>query len=233
MMLRLCVLSSLALVLVSPFSARCESNGTAAGNNHLSVVAYDTGARQLAQARAAAPAKAPAPEIKSVQPADPIVGEKVTLNGERFAKTPREAAVSIGGKNAPVQSCSETSVVVIVPTDLKPGKHPIIIATNGVASKEFQVTVLGPAPELASLSLSSGAPGATLTISGKHFSPNAGENAVTIGGASAEVTSASSESLSVVIPTIDSPQYGVPVSVSVGKQKSKNHLSIDIQNREY
>jgi hypothetical protein len=233
----LCTLSALALLCaLQPAAGAKAPPGIGSNTSQRYVVAQNT-AKPVQVAKPVlpgAPAAAPKPEIKSAQPQELAVSEKLTLNGQNFSTIAKDVAVTIGDKKAEVQSATAQSVIVIVPKEAPVGKQKVIISVRGVKSSPSEIVVLPPPPELTSLSLSSGAPGANLTISGKNFSPNAHENRVTIGGAEAEVDSASQGSLSVVIPSsIESPQYGVSVSVQVGKQKAKRSLTLDIQSREY
>lgn len=174
-----------------------------------------------------------APQVKSLNPTKVKLEEKLTITGTNFSTSPKDNVVSIGEKQAQVQQASPTSIIVTVPKEAKAGKQKVTITLRGVKSNAVEVTVIGPPPELDSLSLTSASPGASLTISGKNFSTTAHENKVTIGGAQAEVHSASAGSLSVTIPaSIESPQEA-SVTVQVDDQSAKNSLTIQIQSREY
>lgn len=180
---------------------------------------------------------APAPmaglQIKSCQPNEVPCEEKLTINGAGFSTNPKDMVVQIGDKTAVPTAASATSIQLVVPKNVKPGKTKVTVFVGKTRSNDSEVTILMPPPELDSLSLSSASPGGSLTISGKNFSTNARENTVTIGGATAEVHGASNTSLSVTIPSsIESPQEA-EVTVKVGKQSAKHGLPIMIQSREF
>jgi hypothetical protein len=214
---KLYVLSAVALLAMSPQAGRAQ---------------YGT-QRAAAPGPAAPLARPAAPQVKACQPKEVGLNEKLDIEGLNFSTQPKDITVYIGDKQAEVQKSTPTTISVKVPATAKPGKQQLTVTMRGAKANPIEVTIIGPPPELESLSLQSGAPGASLTISGKNFSTNARENNVTIGGAQAEVHSASSGSLSVTIPAnIEAPQEAA-VSVQVGKQKAKNELRLMIQNREY
>ncbi len=230
----LCTLSTIGLLCSLQPAAGAKAPQGIASETSLRYVVAQNPVQAAKPALPGAPAAAPKPEIKSTKPQELAVEEKLTLNGQNFSTVIKDITVTVGDKKAEVQSATAQNVTVVVPKEAPVGKQKVIITVRGTKSSPAEVVVLPPPPELTSLSLSSGAPGANLTISGKNFSVNAHENKVTIGGAEAEVESASQGSLSVVIPSsIESPQYGVTVSVQVGKQRSKKSLTLDIQSREY
>ncbi|MEQ1588485.1 MAG: FG-GAP-like repeat-containing protein, partial [Cyclobacteriaceae bacterium] len=68
-----------------------------------------------------------------------------------------------------------------------------------------QRTIL-PSPSISSISLTSGNPGTSVTISGNNFDPSAANNAVYFGGVAGTITSASATSLTVTVPP--GAQYG-------------------------
>lgn len=220
----LCALLSITMLLTVSPAARCEDNSGR--------LLSQKPAAPAAPAALAAPA-APAAQLKSLNTNEVGLGERLTITGTGFSTTQRDNNVSIGDKNAQILQSSATSITVTVPKDVKAGKQKVMVTVKTAKSNTLEVTIVGPPPELDSLSLSSAAPGASLTLSGKNFSPTAQENKVTIGGAHAQVTSASTSSISVMIPhDIESPQEA-SVSVEVGRQKAKNSLQIMIQSREY
>ncbi len=236
----LCTLSFTLWLLAIPLAAQWLSAAWAYGPDKQvawqlpgQLLAQASRARTQLQSNSRGDQFATLPAVQSVQPTEVAPGAQLTISGVNFSSSPRDNLVYIGEKGAQIQSASSSTLVITVPPDVRPGKQELIVATRGFRANQFEITIVGPPPELDSVSLSSAAPGATLTISGKNFSTNPRENRVNIGGLSAEVTSASSGSLTVVVPVLASPQYGVSVNVEVAKQKAKKSLSIDIQNRQY
>ncbi len=72
-----------------------------------------------------------------------------------------------------------------------------------------------PDPEITGITPDSGPPGSMVTIAGNGFSSEASGNAVTFGGTSAEIGSASESQLQVTVPELDPGP--APVAVSVGE----------------
>src|SRR5688572_31849164 len=94
-----------------------------------------------------------------------------------------------------------------------------ITATSSGKSGTAAVTVTAVAgPAISSVTPATLVPGATATITGSRFHSNEANNAVTIGGVTAVVTSASTTQLQVTVPCI--PSGNVPVVVSVGGSAS-------------
>jgi hypothetical protein len=173
-----------------------------------------------------------APVLQGVKPDKTGTGVTITLTGSHFGAVATTNKVSIGGINAEIKSASETSLDVVVPDNAKAGDNKVTVTTAGATSNALNVTVIQP-PVLDNLDLMSGPPGQEMTITGKNFSDKVSENVVTIAGAQAEITYASANSLTVIIPEVFNPQYAVPVTVEVNGVKSKNSLTMDIYNRVY
>lgn len=173
-----------------------------------------------------------APQLQGVKPDKTGTGDIITLTGAYFGTKPNANTVSIGGINAEVKNASETSLDVVVPANAKAGDNKITVTTAGATSNARNVIVIAP-PELEGLDLMSGPPGQSMTITGRNFSPKASENVVTVAGAQAEIVSASTSSLTIIIPEVFNPQYAVPVTVEVNGVKAKNSLTMDIYNRVF
>jgi uncharacterized protein YjdB len=113
---------------------------------------------------------------------------------------------------------SNTTVATVsagVATGLTPGTATIyhILTNSCKADTATKVITVSPLPTLSSISATSGIPGATVTISGSNFDTIASYNSVYFGAAKAVVASASSGSLSVVVP--NGATYG-PITVTTG-----------------
>lgn len=173
-----------------------------------------------------------APVLSNGKPDKAGQGDTITLTGSHFGSKPTANTVRVGGTKAEVKSASETSLDIVVPANTKPGDNKVTVTTSGATSNSITIVVVA-VPELEDLSLESAPPGQELTISGRNFSPKPSENVVTIAGATAEVTSASTGSLTVIIPEVYNPQYAIPVTVEVNGVKAKNSLTMDIYNRVY
>lgn len=177
---------------------------------------------------------APMPTLKLAKPAKDLAGgDKLTLTGTNFCTDPKLNLVAIGKSTAEVTKATDTTLEVTVPDDIESGKQKVFVTVVGTKVGPLEVTTSSP-PELMSLSLMSGAPGTELTITGKNFAKNPSENQVLFGETPGTVVGGDRGSLSVIIPEMEQdPQYDVPISVRVGKMKSKNTLDIMIQQRVF
>ena len=75
-------------------------------------------------------------------------------------------------------------------------------AVPGGSTATVKVTVTCVGPAITSVSPSPLVPGASATLTGRSFSPTVADNTVTIGGASATVTSATVNTLTVTVPCV-------------------------------
>jgi len=156
----------------------------------------------------------PAPTVTSFTPSSDIVGSSVTINGTNFGATQGASTVKFGTTIASITSWSDTQIIATVPT-LTSGNYTIYVtAIGGTASSATQFTVGSASivPTITSLNTYSGLIGSTVTITGTNFSPTPTNNIVWFGAVKATVTSATSTSLNVTIPTGVTYQ---PITVTV------------------
>jgi hypothetical protein len=140
----------------------------------------------------------PTPTLISLSPTSGPVGASVTITGTNFSTTPASNVVEFNGTKATVASATATSLAVTVPSAATTGN--VIVSTSGVNTNGLNFTVL-PIPTITSLSLTSGAIGASVTITGTNFSTTPTSNTVTFNGTAATVTSATATTLAVTVPT--------------------------------
>lgn len=134
------------------------------------------------------------PVITSFTPITGAIGETVTITGNFLGSA---TAVTIGG--IPV-----TSFSVLSSTSLR------VLVGNGASGNVSVTTPFGTAtqagfifkelPKINSFSPQSGPPGTTVIISGSNFSDNIAGNTVFLGAIKALIVSATSTSLTVVVP---------------------------------
>ena len=167
---------------------------------------------------------APAPEppvVLSFSPTEGEVGISVTITGENFSDMPSENEVGFGGvMAAEPTSASTTSLTVRVPSGAVTGRVSVAVGgQTGTSSEDFTVTGTVPAPDppvVLSFSPLEGVVGTSVTITGENFSDMPSENEVKFGGVmAAEPTSASTTSLTILVPS--GARTG-RVSVAVGGQ---------------
>ena len=166
----------------------------------------------------------PAPEppvVSSFTPTEGEVGTSVTITGENFSDMPSENEVKFGGVMAAAPtSASTTSLTVLVPSGARTGSISVAVGgQTGTSSESFTVTAPAPAPEppvVSSFTPSEGVVGTSVTITGDNFSATPSENEVRFGGVmAAEPTSASTTSLTILVPS--GARTG-SISVAVGGQ---------------
>ena len=156
----------------------------------------------------------PPPTISGIAPASGPTNTSVTISGSGFGIPQGSGTVKFNGTAATPFSWSDGSIVVPVPAGATTG--PVVITAGGISSNSMTFTVTG-GPSITSLSPSTGAGGASVTITGQNFGATQGSSAVRFNGLPATVTSWSNTSIGVTAPA------GVttgPVTVTVSGQAS-------------
>ncbi|WP_282079054.1 IPT/TIG domain-containing protein [Aquimarina algiphila] len=144
------------------------------------------------------PEPEPAQTITAIEPMLSDIGTTVVINGTNFSRVPANNKVSFnGGILAIVSVATDTTLTVTVPEG----------ATTGpISVKKGQINVEGPvfnvvgAPAITDLSTTGAAVGETITIRGNNFGATVTDNIVQFNGVTAEVTTASSTEITVIIP---------------------------------
>ena len=138
----------------------------------------------------------PTPSITSLSPASGPVGTSVTITGTNFGTT---GTVTFNGTTATPTSWTATSIVATVPTGATTGN--VVVTVNGIASNGVNFTFI-PTPSITNLSPTSGAVGASVTITGTNFGSTQGTSTVTFNGTTATtITSWSATSIVATVPT--------------------------------
>src|SRR5258708_1120459 len=144
--------------------------------------------------------------ISGFTPAQGIVGDAITINGNNFSTITGNNNTSFNGAAANVTNATATSLTVEVPQGATTGK--IAVTVNGstaTSSSDFIVTSID-------LSTLSGAIGKAVTIMG-NFDATPTNNVVKFNGVAAAVTNASATQLIAVVPYGATSGY-VTVSVN-------------------
>lgn len=157
----------------------------------------------------------PAPSISSLNPSSEQVGATVAVNGSNFGSTQGNGGVTFNGTAGIVSSWSSTSIAVAVPVGASTG-NVVVTAAGGVASSGVAFTVLPPLG-IASLLPNSGAPGATVALSGVGFGSSQGSGSVAFNGATASIVSWSDTTIFVVVPA-GATSGNVAVTTSGGRK---------------
>jgi hypothetical protein len=137
-----------------------------------------------------------APNITNLSPATGAVGATVTISGTSFGSSQGTSAVSFNGTAATPISWSASSITVPVPSGAPSGN--VVVTVGGVASNGVNFSV---APNITSLSPTSGAVGTSVTISGTSFGSSQGTSTVSFNGSAAAPTSWGSGSITVLVPS--------------------------------
>src|SRR6202034_175200 len=138
-----------------------------------------------------------APNITSLSPTSGAVGAAVTVTGTNFGSTQGTSTVKFNGTAATVTSWSATSIQVTVPSGATTGN--VVAFASGVNSNGVAFTVF---PSISSLSPSSGAVGASVTITGLNFGSTQGTSTVKFNTTTATtITTWSATSIVATVPT--------------------------------
>jgi RHS repeat-associated protein len=139
-----------------------------------------------------------APSITSLSITTGAVGAAVTITGTNFGSSQGSGTVKFNGTSATVTTWTATSIKVTVPTGATTGN--VVVFASGVNSNGSSFTVV-PAPSITSLSITTGAVGAAVTITGANFGSSQGSGTASFNGKSATVSSWSATSIAVTVPT--------------------------------
>ncbi|HVS95835.1 MAG TPA: FG-GAP-like repeat-containing protein [Puia sp.] len=151
----------------------------------------------------------PEPFIISFTPSFGIAGTTVTITGTNFTGID---SVYFGGVPAASFTVNSPTTITAVVGAAGSGDVTVVSSFGRSSQKTF---VFGTHPVISSVTPNSGPVGATVTITGSNFSAVATDNIVRFGTIRASVTSASTSSLTVVIPAGVSYE---PISVTTGRQ---------------
>jgi|HubBroStandDraft_6_1064221.scaffolds.fasta_scaffold02149_4 RHS repeat-associated protein len=139
-----------------------------------------------------------APSITSLSITTGAVGAAVTITGTSFGSTQGSGTVSFNGTGATVTSWNATTIKVTVPTGATTGN--VVVFASGVNSNGSSFTVVA-APSITSLSVTTGAVGAAVTITGTNFGTTQGSGTASFNGKAATVSSWSATSIAVTVPS--------------------------------
>ena len=130
------------------------------------------------------------PAITSVSPNSGLAGSSVTIAGSNFGTTQGTSVVRFNTTAATVTAWSASQITVTVPA-LSAGAYSVTTTVNGVSSNAatFTVTAVTQAPAISTLNPTSGAVGASVTVSGSNFGTSQGTSTVRFGSTNATVTS--------------------------------------------
>src|SRR6185437_7949824 len=109
----------------------------------------------------------PNPIVTSISPSSGPVNTAVTVNGVGFGSPQGSSTLKIGGAVATVNTWSDTQITATVTPAAQNGYVTVTVA--GVSSRSGDVYYTIPAPQITSVSPTSGAPGSQVTVNGSGF----------------------------------------------------------------
>ena len=149
------------------------------------------------------------PSITGFSPPQGTPNTPVTISGYTFSATRTSDVVKFNGATATVTSATTTQLIAKVPSDASTG--PITVTVSG--STATSATSFGVPPTILSTYPLGGSGGDEVDITGTGFSPVVSEDIVDFHGVAAEVESATTTDLIVVVP--ETATTG-PINVTVG-----------------
>jgi len=164
--------------------------------------------------------------VLQVSPSAGAVGATVTIAGTAFGNT-SNTSVSFNGVSATPTTVTTTSLTVAVPSGATTGSVSVTAPTGTVAATSPFTVLSTASPTISSFTTGTGtptiaAPGATVTITGTNFDPV--NSKALVNGQFARITSASTTSLSIVVPPSSSGKIGV--ETPIGSALSTTDLTV-------
>jgi hypothetical protein len=138
------------------------------------------------------------PSISALSPSGGTVGTSVTVTGSNFGSSQGASTVAFNGTTGPPTSWSATSIKVPVPTGATTGD--VVVTVGGVQSNQYAFEVGTAAPNITSVSPTSGAVGTSVTIKGTGFGSSQGTSTVSFNGVSGVPSSWSATQIKVPVP---------------------------------
>ncbi len=129
------------------------------------------------------------------------VGTAVTIYGTGFDATPANNTIKFNGVTATTLTASTTVLTANVPAGATTGAISVTVGAATATSTNPFTVGLGAAPTITSFTPSIGPSGTVVTITGTNYQTVPGDNRVSFKNAFGSVTTASSTSLDVPVPT--------------------------------
>ncbi|CAN5630674.1 hypothetical protein BH10CYA1_BH10CYA1_44940 [soil metagenome] len=169
--------------------------------------------------------------LTAVTPDTAGPGDSIKITGRNFSNKTGVSQVWVGDKLCTITSGNAKTLIATVPQNAVSGENKLNVAVAGIAAKPLKITIKGAAPELTSTDIYGAPPGYPITVTGKGFAPNAGDNQVTVGGIIAPITSCSATSITFNMPELPNVWAAVPLVVKTKGTASKNTLQVQPSNR--
>lgn len=170
------------------------------------------------------------PKLSILNVSQIIQGREFSLAGSGFSPIASGNTVTFNGVPGQVVSSTGSILKVIPPKDVHGSSVAIKVTANGATSQTTHSVTVAPVPHLYSIYPRGGPPGETLTINGTNFSSVEAQNVVRIGPFPARVVSASSGTITVIIPDCGTNFTYLPVSVISDGTPSDNNVTFEPYN---
>jgi len=138
------------------------------------------------------------PYILSLSPTSGYIGTSVTITGTTFGSTQGSSTVKFNGTTATPTSWGASTIVAPVPTGATTGNVTVTVSGNASNGVSFTVYVT---PSISSLSPTSDAVGASITINGSNFQSTQGTSTVTFNGVAASPTTWGNTQIKAPVPS--------------------------------
>ena len=140
----------------------------------------------------------PVPEISGISPGYGAPAAVINVSGTNFGATQSGGFVTIGGAPSEVIAWSNTGIMVRVPSRASTGN--LVVTAGGGTSNGASFTFYSE-PSITGLSVDSGPVGTSVTITGNNLVDGGNNATVTFGGIPATISSGTSGSIQVTVPT--------------------------------
>jgi len=152
------------------------------------------------------------PSLSGLSPAFGPVGTSVTVSGQLFGTSQGTSTVTFNGVAGVPTTWGANTIIAPVPAGATSG--PVVVTVGGAATNSITFAV---SSGITSLTPTSGASGASVTIAGTGFGSTQGSSTVTFNGVLASVSTWSGTS---IVATVPSGASTGPVVVTVGGASS-------------
>lgn len=153
------------------------------------------------------------PIFESIYPNNGYCGDTVMLKGKNFSSSANNVKVMFGDRSAQVFSSTDTSVTCVVPINLQVSQVPVSLTSLGIKSPNtIQFNMLSP--QITGFNPEVVFTGDTLRIYGTNFHASPYRNQVFIGDVIADVISATSNTIIVLVPHSDKLKAN-PIRVTI------------------
>ncbi len=180
-----------------------DSSGAVVANTNTAIVAVTV------------TAPAPPLQINSISPNYGAIAAFVNLAGT-FTASQGNGYVQVNGAKSDVIAWSNSAITVRVPYNGAPGLGSVVVTADGLKSNGVPF-FLYAFPTITNVSVATGDPGTSVTITGTNLLDGEGKASVTFNGAPATITSDTATSIQVTAPTgatsgkLDIKVNGVPL----------------------